>query len=271
MRMSKGGQFGLAVIVLFSLLAVLAPVLPIADPVTVHLAGRMDPPSWSGYLFGSDQLGRDLLSRVVYGGRVTLSVVAVSVLIAGAAGVTFGLISGFYGGWVDRVLMRIADLQLAFPLMLLALTVIAVLGPNVYNLVIVLVIAGWVRFARVVRGEVLSIREREFVLSARASGAGSMRIMFHHVLPGVMGPMIVIGTLEVARMILMESALSFLGLGTQPPYPSWGRMLADGRSYIANAWWISVIPGLAIVLTVLAVNMLGDSLRDWFKQLGAGR
>src|SRR5690606_32368096 len=127
---------------------------------------------------------------------------------------------------------------------LLALTVIAVLGPNLYNLIIVLVLAGWVRFARVVRGEVLSIREREFVLSARASGASSMRIMFHHVLPGVMGPMIVIGTLEVARMILMESALSFLGLGTQPPFPSWGRMLADGRSYMANAWWISVIPGL---------------------------
>lgn len=272
MRMTKGGQFGVIVIVAFAFLALLAPILPIADPVAVNLVKRMMPPSLTGdYLLGSDQLGRDLLSRVIYGGRVTLTVVTISVMIAGLIGVGVGLISGFYGGFVDKVLMRIVDLQLAFPLMLLALTVIAVLGPNTINLIVVLVLAGWVRFARVVRGEVLSVREREFVLSARASGASVYRILVHHVLPSILGPIIVIGTLEIARMVLMESALSFLGLGTQPPYPSWGRMLSDGRSYLANAWWISTIPGLAIVLTVLGVNLLGDSLRDLFKQQGVGR
>jgi peptide/nickel transport system permease protein len=263
-----GGFLGLTLLAVIVALALLAPLLPISDPVRISLTGRMNAPSVIGahtpFLFGSDQLGRDLLSRVLYGARVTLLIVGVAVLISGIVGVAFGLISGFFGGWVDRILMRIVDLQLAFPLMLLALTVISVMGTSLVNLIAVLALAGWVRFARIVRAEVMTLKNREFVLTARAAGASNLRIMLRHILPGVIAPVLIIGTLELARMILLESSLSFLGLGTQPPDPSWGRMLADGRSYLSNAWWISAVPGTAIILTVLSVNLVGDYLTDLF-------
>ncbi|MDO8945164.1 MAG: ABC transporter permease, partial [Desulfobacterales bacterium] len=263
-KLNAGGLIGIVLLSIVVLLAVFAPVLPIPDPVKVDLLARMRGPfafSASGtlsHLAGTDQLGRDLLARVLFGARVTLSIVAIAVLISAAVGVVLGLISGFFGGMLDRLLMRLVDLQLAFPLMLLALTVISVMGPSAANLIAVLALAGWVRFARIVRGEVIALRGLEFVLAARAAGASNLRIMFRHILPNVLAPILVIGTLEVARMILLESSLSFLGLGTQPPDPSWGRMLADGRSYLANAWWISAVPGVAILITVLSINLLGD-------------
>ncbi|WP_367713288.1 ABC transporter permease [Ketogulonicigenium vulgare] len=179
-------------------------------------------------------------------------------------GVTLGIVAGFTGGWVDAILMRLVDMQLAFPLVLFALLVVAALGPSLTNLIIVLGITSWTQYARIVRGQVLALREREFVLSARAAGAGSLRIMARHILPNVMTPVLVVGTLELARIIVMDAALSFLGLGVQPPTPSWGRMLADGRVYITSAWWVVTFPGLAIALTVLSVNLLGDWLRDYF-------
>lgn len=266
-KISVGGLAGMVIIAVIVAAALLAPVLPIRSPLAVSLAARMQPPG-ATHVLGTDQLGRDIMSRTLYGARVSLSIVGVAMLLAAAIGIPLGLVSGFVGGLLDRVLMRLVDLQLAFPLMLLALTVIVVLGPTVFNLVAVLTLAGWVRFARVVRGEVLALREREFVLAARAAGASNLRLMFRHILPGVAGPIFVIGTLELARMILLESSLSFLGLGTQPPDPSWGRMLADGRSYLANAWWIATIPGVAIMLTVLSVNLVGDHLRDRFDPRG---
>jgi peptide/nickel transport system permease protein len=174
------------------------------------------------------------------------------------------LCAGYFGKWVDRILMRLADVQLSFPLMLLAVLIVAALGPSLPNLIMVLALTTWVRYARIVRGEVLSLREREFVLAARAAGASSTRIVLRHLLPNVMTAVLVVGTLELARVIILESALSFLGLGVQPPSPSWGRMLADGRAYLESAWWLATIPGLAILLTVLSVNLVGDWLRDHF-------
>jgi peptide/nickel transport system permease protein len=267
-KSSKSGLFGMIVLAILISVAALAPVLPLQDPVKINLAQRMKPPAIltgkPGPWLGTDELGRDILSRTVYGARITLAVVSVAVLFSGFIGITLGLVSGFFGGWVDRILMRIVDLQLAFPLMLLALTVIAVLGPSLRNLIVVLALDGWVRFARIVRAEVLSVRGREFVLGARAAGAGSLRIMFHHILPNVLSPILIIGTIELARLVLLESSLSFLGLGIQPPFASWGRMLADGRNYLNSPLWISVVPGTAIVLTVLSVNLVGDFLRDQF-------
>jgi peptide/nickel transport system permease protein len=174
-----------------------------------------------------------------------------------------GLIAGYFGGWYDRVLMRLVDIQLAFPLMLLALLVVAALGPSLHNLIAVLALTSWVRYARIVRGQVLTVRELEFVQAARALGASHLRILTRHILPNVLTPILVVATLELARTIVLEAGLSFLGLGIQPPSPSWGRMLADGRTYIASAWWIITLPGLALMLTVLGVNLLGDWLRDW--------
>jgi peptide/nickel transport system permease protein len=178
--------------------------------------------------------------------------------------VWLGLLAGYFGGWTERVIMRLADMQLSIPLMLFALIIIAALGPSLPNLIIVLAMTGWTRFARITRGEVLSLREREFVLSARAAGARPLRILLRHILPNALTAVIVLATLELARVVILESALSFLGLGVQPPQASWGRMLADGRGYIATAWWLSTFPGLAIVLVVLGVNLLGDWMRDYF-------
>jgi peptide/nickel transport system permease protein len=265
---SRAGSFGFVVVVAFVLTALAAPLLAPADPVKTDLRRRLAPPMASvqdqSSVLGRDQLGRDILSRIIYGSRVTLVVAATSVLLGGLIGIALGLLAGFFGGWIERLLMRLVDVQLSLPMMLLALIIVAVLGPSLTNLVIVLALTSWTRYARIVRGEVLSLREREFVLSAVAAGAGARRIIVHHILPNVISAAVVVGTLELARVIIMESALSFLGLGVQPPEPSWGRMLADGRSYMASAWWLATFPGLAIVILVLGVNMLGDWLRDHF-------
>jgi peptide/nickel transport system permease protein len=264
---SRAGLFGCVVVIVFVLTALAAPFVAPEDPVKTDLRHRLAPPGVAATdgrfsALGRDQLGRDIASRIIYGSRVTLVVAAAAVVLGGVIGLALGLAAGFFGGWTERVIMRLVDVQLALPLMLLALIIIAVLGPSLRNLVIVLALTSWTRYARIVRGEVLSLREREFVLSAVAAGAGALRIIVRHILPNVVSAAVVVGTLELARVIIMESALSFLGLGVQPPAASWGRMLADGRSYMATAWWLATFPGLAIVVLVLGVNLLGDWLRD---------
>lgn len=267
---SRTGLLGFVLLALLIALALLAPVLDLPNPVRGDLRARMVAPTWTGIFapgphpLGTDQLGRDILSRIIYGSRITLTISLFAVLLGGVLGVTLGIIAGYSGKAVDAVLMRLVDMQLAIPLVLFALLIVAALGPSLTNLVIVLALTSWTRYARIVRGQVLALRQREFILSARAAGAGPGRIMGRHILPNVMTPALVVGTLELARIIVMDAALSFLGLGVQPPTPSWGRMLAEGRSYIESAWWVVTFPGLAIALAVLAVNLLGDWLRDYF-------
>ncbi|GHD12242.1 ABC transporter permease [Tianweitania populi] len=267
---SKAGLFGWIILIVFVAVAIAAPWLGLPNPIRGSLTARLAPPTWTGLFspgphpFGTDQLGRDILSRIVFGSRTTLLIACGAVVLGGIVGVTLGIIAGYFRGFVDSLLMRLVDIQLALPLMLLALLVVAAVGPSTTNLVIVLALTSWIRYARIVRGQVLAVREREFVLSAKAIGASTARIMFSHILPNILTPALVVATLELARVIIMDAALSFIGLGVQPPAPSWGRMLADGRTYISGAWWIVTFPGLAIVLTVLSVNLVGDWLRDYF-------
>lgn len=271
---SRTGLFGAVIAITFVFVAVAAPIIAPYDPVGMNLRSTLSPPTISGdavHLFGTDQLGRDIFSRILAGSRITLFVAMSAVLVGGILGVTMGLISGYYGGWTERVVMRTADIQLSIPLMLFALLVIAALGTSMLNLILVLALTGWTRFARVVRSEVLSVREREFVLASKAGGAGNLRLILRHILPNVSTSIIVIATLEFARVVMLESALSFLGMGVPPPAASWGRMLAEGRGYIANAWWLPTFPGLAVALVVLGVNMLGDWLRDFFDPRLSGR
>ncbi|RWX81249.1 ABC transporter permease [Neorhizobium lilium] len=267
---SRSGLFGFVLVLVFILAALLAPYLGLPVPTRSSLVARMTAPTWTGLFspgahpLGTDELGRDILSRIIYGSRLTLTIAATAVVLGGIVGTLLGIVAGYYRGMVDRVLMRIVDIQLALPLMLLALLVIAALGPSTSNLIVVLALTSWLRYARIIRGQVLALREREFILSAHAIGASTWRIMIKHLLPNVMTPALVIATLELARIIIMDAALSFLGLGVQPPNPSWGRMLADGRVYISTAWWIVTFPGIAILITVLSVNLLGDWMRDYF-------
>lgn len=266
---SKGGLLGAFLLATFVSLAVLAPVLPLAGPTQSNLRARLQPPTLSltqtgVHPLGTDNIGRDMLSRILHGAQLTLAVGAAAVLLGGVVGVFLGLAAGYSGGLLDRILMRLVDIQLAFPLMLLALIIAAALGPSVRNLILVLALTSWTRYARIVRAQALAVREREFVQSARAIAASPWRIMLRHVLPNVMTPALVVATLELARVIILEASLSFLGLGVQPPWPSWGRMLAEGRTYMASAWWIAAFPGIAIMLTVLSVNLFGDWLRDYF-------
>jgi peptide/nickel transport system permease protein len=267
---SRAGLFGWCVLILFVAVALAAPLLPLSDPVKGNLVARLLAPTWDGLLspgahpLGTDQLGRDILSRIVYGSRATLAIAGMAVVLGGIVGVALGIVAGYFRGITDTILMRLVDIQLALPLMLLALLVVAAFGPSMTNLVVVLALTSWIRYARIVRGQVLAVREREFVLSTVAIGASTARIMFRHILPNILTPALVVATLELARIIIMDAALSFLGLGLQPPSPSWGRMLADGRTYMSTAWWVVTFPGLAIVLTVLSVNLVGDWLRDYF-------
>nr|WP_295707618.1 ABC transporter permease [uncultured Halomonas sp.] len=229
----------------------------------LNLAYRLTPPMVEpGFPLGTDPLGRDVLARVIIGGEISLKVGVYSALGAVVIGIIMGLVSGYYGGFLDMIVMRFADVQLALPFILLAITFIAVIGGGLTNMIILLIISQWVQYARLVRGSVLSLRDREFILAAKAIGVKDVRILFQHLLPNLIGPVIVLMTLNVANNILLESSLTFLGLGVDPVIPSWGGMLAEGRTYLQTAWWVSVFPGLAILLTVLGLNLLGDWLRD---------
>jgi peptide/nickel transport system permease protein len=259
--------FGLGVVVTVLLAAAFAPWLTPFDPLEQDINHRLKEPGWQTaegrvHALGTDQLGRDILARVIFGSRIALLVGLSAVLISGVLGMAIGLVSGYFGGKVDDFFMRLADIQLAFPFILLAIAVIGVLGPSLRNIIIVIGVSSWVVYARVVRGEVLSIREREFVQAAIALGSRDGRVLVRHVLPNAFTPWLVVATLDMARVIVIESALSFLGLGVQPPTPTWGGMLADGRVYLSTAWWLATFPGLAILVTVLGINLLGDGLRD---------
>ena len=248
-------------------MALIAPMLAPADPTRSDLLGRLLPPMWvtggsPRHPLGTDTLGRDVASRLLYGARVSLLVGFTTVAVAGAGGVLLGLLGGYYGGRLDTVLMRGGDIQLAFPILALAIAVLAVLGASLANVILVLAVTGWVTYARVVRGETISLKRREFVEGARALGAGDAAILWRHILPNVLPPVSVVATFSVARMILAEASLSFLGLGIPPPQPSWGAMLDEGRNYLTTGWWLALFPGLAILLVVLGVNLIGDWLRD---------
>ncbi|MDB5615100.1 MAG: transporter permease [Devosia sp.] len=233
------------------------------DPSKISLSARLVPPLQNpAHLLGTDALGRDILARVANGGWISLQVGVISVVGSVVFGVGMGLVAGYYRGIWDVIVMRFADVQLALPFILLAITFVAILGGSLTNTIILLIVSQWVQYARLVRASVLSLREREFVLSAKAIGVADRHIILRHLLPNLLGPVIVLITLNVANNILLESSLTFLGLGVDPTIPSWGGMLAEGRTYLQTAWWISVVPGMAILLTVLGLNLIGDWLRD---------
>jgi peptide/nickel transport system permease protein len=254
-------RWGLAIIATILLLALLAPLIAPFDPDAIDVKGILLPPS-SAHWMGTDGLGRDVLSRMLFGARISLLVGFVAVGIATAIGVVLGAIAGFYRGWVDVLIMRLVDVMLSIPTFFLILAVIAFLTPSIWNIMIVIGLTSWMGVTRLVRAEFLSLREREYVLSAQTLGAKNIRLIFRHLLPNSLTPIIVSFVLGVASAVLVESGLSFLGLGVQPPQASWGNILTDGKEYIQFAWWLSLFPGLAILLTVLGYNLLGEGLRD---------
>lgn len=259
--------FGLAILLLFIAWALFPALFSPQDAYAQSLVRRLRPPSFldrgvDGYLLGTDHLGRDILSRIIHGARVTLLVSFFAVLIASVVGIWAGLLAGFVGGTTDAVILRLIDMQLAFPVVLLVIALVAVLGPSVTNLIILMGLSAWPRFARIVRGSVLSVRGLEYVDAARSIGAGRSRILVHHILPNILSAIIVYASFELARMALLEATLSFLGLGVQPPTPTWGGMINDGKNYLSISWAASLFPGIAIALIVLALNLLGDELRD---------
>lgn len=263
---SPGVMWSGGTLIVIAAMAALAPLVAPRDPSASALLARLSAPAWAGgsgnYLLGSDQLGRDLLSRLMFGTRISLLVGILSVIGAGIIGLTLGLVAGFYGGTADRVIMLVTDTLMAFPLVLLALAIVALLGSSLRNLVIVFVLTNWFLYARMSRGATLELREREFIAASRALGASDLRLLVRHVVPNVIGPLMIVASFGIAQIITTEAALEFLGLGVPPPVPSWGNMLADGREYVETAWWISVFPGLALMVTAAAFNFLGNAVRD---------
>lgn len=250
----------------FVVLAVLAPLVAPYDPNAQNLLGRLKPPGTVArnvlYVLGSDELGRDLLSRLIYGARVSLSVAVLSVLLSGVVGTALGMAAGYARGWLEVVIMRVVDVFLSVPAVLLAIITVAVLGPGFVNVVLVLALTRWARYARVAYGQTLSVANMPYVRLARFMGAGTPRVLLVHILPNIVGAITVVATLEFGLMVLFEAGLSFLGLGVQPPTASWGAMLSVGRNYVASAWWIAAFPGACLFLLVLSVNLIGDHLRD---------
>ena len=264
----RWGVGAAGVLLLIIAIAVFAPVISPYDPLAVDIRHRLSPPAWmehgtAEHVLGTDQVGRDLLARMIYGGRVSLLVGVAAVVISATIGVLLGLGAGYFAGNTDWTIMTVINVMLTFPFVLLALAVIAVLGPSLINMIFVLGVAGWPIYARVIRAETLAIREREFVLAGRALGMSHPRLVFRQILPNLVSTIVVIATLQVAQVIILESFLSFLGLGVQPPTPAWGNMLGEGRLYMLNSWWIATFPGLAIFLTTLVINLMGNALRDW--------
>jgi peptide/nickel transport system permease protein len=264
---SKTGTFGLVVVLTVTLVAIFSDSLVLHDPAETNVVNRLLPPMWMeagdpNYPLGTDNLGRGILSRIIEGSTVSLLVGISAVALAGAIGLFMGLIAGYYGGFIDGIIMRIVDAFLAVPSILFMLIVLAVLGPSLMTLILVLGGTTWVIYARMVRSETLSVKERDYVKSARAVGASDARIILWYIIPNIISSFIVIATLSVATTIILEASLSFLGLGIQPPDVSWGLMLSDGRQYLATSWWVATFPGIAITLTVLGIIFLGDWLRD---------
>ena len=247
--------------------AIFADLIAPHDPVKINLSDRLQPPAWLEggsftYFLGTDRQGFDILSRIVHGARISLAISLLAIALGGGVGTLLGLIAAYRGGWVDTLIMRIVDIKLAFPSILLALVLVAVMGGGFTTVVLVISLLLWARFARMLRGEALSIKEQDFIARAQVAGASPMRIMMRHIFPNVVNTVVVLATLEIGHVIILESTLSFLGAGLQQPTPAWGLMVADGRALIVSAWWLFFFPTLAIVLTVLAMNLLGDWLRD---------
>jgi peptide/nickel transport system permease protein len=253
---------GLAIMIGIFLVALIAPLLPLADPNKIDTLNRLQPPTTAGHLLGTDEFGRDITSRLVWGARISLLMGISSALLALLIGVLMGMASGYYGGAVDTLIMRSLDIMMAFPYILLAIAIVAVLGPGLLNAMIAIGIVGVPSYARIIRGSVLSVKEREFVEASQAMGATNWRILRHHILPNVVAPIIVAGSLDVGTKIIATAGLSFLGLGTQPPTPDWGTMLASGRQFVTVAPHVAIVPGLAIAVVVLGLNLFGDWLRD---------
>jgi dipeptide transport system permease protein len=264
---NRGAVAGLIVFVLLVAVAILAPIVAPHDPTTQDRTALLVPPVWQaggveGYLFGTDAVGRDILSRLIHGTRLSLFVGIVVVGISLIGGVGIGLLAGFYGGWIDTVLMRIMDVLQAFPSLLLALVLVAILGPGLTNAMIAIAIVYQPSFARLTRAAVMAELRREYVTAARVAGAGNLRLMFRTILPNCTAPLIVQATLSFSSAVIDAAALGFLGMGAQPPTPEWGTMLAESREFILRAWWVVTLPGLAILISVLAINLMGDGLRD---------
>lgn len=258
---------GLIIAVFFVLVACLPSVWLPHNPRSASPQLRLTPPVWieggrAEVPLGTDQLGRDILSRTIVGTRVSLSIASSAVLISAVIGIAAGVAAGYFGGLTDSIIMRLVDIQLAFPLLLVIIALVALIGASIPVLIALLGLSGWAQYARLVRAETLSVKEREYVSASQALGNGSFGTIWRHILPNISTTTIVIGTFELARVLLVESSISFLGLGVQPPTPSWGTMIADGRNYIYQGWWVSTIPGIAIVLAVMAFNFIGDGLRD---------
>ncbi len=266
---NAGLVFACTFLVLIVLTAIFAPLISPHDPLIGNILENLRPPgaaaqNGSAYLLGTDMVGRDILSGIAYGARVSLLVGLLSVVGAGLIGTVIGIIAGYSRGWIDEVVMRLVDIQLAFPFILLAIVIMYILGRGLMNVIVVLIVATWPMYARVARAQALKLREAEFVQAARSIGANHWRIMFRHLLPNSLTPLIVVATFAVPQMIIFEAALSFLGVGLPPDIISWGSMLAAGRGQLEQAWWIATFPGLAIMFTVLSVNLIGDWMRDWF-------
>lgn len=261
--------FSTGVVVAFVLMAIFAPLVAPHDPYDTDLLRRLQPPAWMdggdwSYLLGCDALGRDILSRIIYGARISILIGASVILIATTIGILAGLAAGYLRGWVDVVISRIVDILLGFPYLIFAIGLMAMMGPGLHNVIAALAYKEWVIPCRVVRGETLAAREMEYVEAARALGASSRHIMLREILPNILSPVVVVSTIRMANVILLEASLSFLGLGVQPPTASWGSMVADGRAFMLEAWWVSTFPGLAILLLVLAINVASQGLRDAF-------
>jgi peptide/nickel transport system permease protein len=269
-KKNPAGVAGMILVLLSISAALFSQWIAPFDPSKASLTSRLAPPSWadetgeSVFFLGADQVGRDLFSRIIYGAKISLMVGFFGVLISLVIGTILGLVAGYFGKWLDDFIMRVADIQLAFPFILFAIVIMSVLGTGIWKIIIILGLTYWVGFARLIRGEVISLKEQEYIHAAKAIGGTTFTIIRKHILPNVMSSILVLGTMYIAEFILLEASLTFLGLGVDPTIPSWGGMLADSRNYVTTAWWTATFPGIAIMLTVLGFNLLGDWLRDKF-------
>ena len=266
-KLRRAPLITLGIILVFLLTAIFAEVLTSHSPTKPSISNRLRPPFWieggnMSYPLGTDPLGRDILTRIIYGARISLTVAGMTIFFAGFLGVALGMVSGYYGGWVDSAIMRIVDAVISLPTILFAIVLVIVIGAGLMNVVLAIAMLQWARYARLVRGQVLSIKQIDFIAQARVAGCSVFRILWVHIFPNVLNVLMVMVTVEIGRIIIVEASLSFLGAGIPPPTPAWGQMVANGRQYIHSAWWVSLFPGAAILLTVMSFNLLGDWLRE---------